>query len=119
VLEGTTKDEVKLVAIGYRYSRKTILHFILTKNSGKTEAGTPYEMKYTDTYGNVCVRGVERLDVIYKFFQTSNIIDTHNYAWKLSGGQEVHTFVWLLVQCTGCPDWVCPHVGIPGTLAAR
>jgi hypothetical protein len=42
------------------------------------EAGTPYKMKYTDTYGNVCVQGVERLDVISKFFQTSNIIDTHN-----------------------------------------
>jgi hypothetical protein len=82
VLEGTTKDEVKLVAIGYRYSRKTILHFILTENSGKTEAGTPYKMKYTDTYGNVCVRGVERPDVISKFFQTSNIIDTHNQLWQ-------------------------------------
>jgi hypothetical protein len=82
VLEGSTKDEVKLVAIGYRYSRKTILHFILTKNSGKLEARTPYEMKYTDTYGNVCVRGVERPDVISKFFQTSNIIGTHNQLWQ-------------------------------------
>ncbi len=101
MLEGTTKDEVKLVAIGYWYSRKTILHFILTENSGKMEAGTPYEIKYTDTYGNVCVRGVERPDVISKFFQTSNIIDTTInfgrtcYAWKLSGGQEMHTFIWL------------------------
>jgi hypothetical protein len=45
VLEGTTKDEVRLVAIGYRYSRKTILHFILMENAGETDAGTPYKMK--------------------------------------------------------------------------
>jgi hypothetical protein len=67
VLEGTTKDEVKLVAIGYRYSRKTILFFILMENAGKTDAGTPYEMKVTDNYGKLCVRGVDRLDVISKY----------------------------------------------------
>jgi len=78
VLEGTTRDEVKLVAIGYRYSRKTILFFVLTENAGRTDAGTPYEMKYTDSYGNVCVRSVDQPDIISKFFQSSNIIDTHN-----------------------------------------
>jgi len=35
-LEGTTKDEVQLIALGYSYSRKTILFFILTKNAGTT-----------------------------------------------------------------------------------
>jgi len=78
VLEGTTRDEVKLVAIGYRYSRKTIPFFVLTENAGRTDAGTPYEMKYTDSYGNVCARSVDRPDIISKFFQSSNIIDTHN-----------------------------------------
>ena len=35
-------------------------------------------MKYTDSYGNICTRHVERPDVISKFFATSNVIDTHN-----------------------------------------
>ena len=54
VLKGTTRDEVNLVAIGYRYSHKTILHFVLTENAGKTEPGDPYKMKYADSDGNIC-----------------------------------------------------------------
>jgi hypothetical protein len=54
VLQGTTKDEVNLVAMGYKYSRKTILHFVLTKNAGETNQGDPYEMKYTDNYLSFC-----------------------------------------------------------------
>jgi hypothetical protein len=78
VLQGMTKDEVKLVAIGYRYSRKTILHFVMTENAGDTSEGDPYEMKYTDTYGNICTRYVDRPEVVSKFFASSNVIDTHN-----------------------------------------
>jgi hypothetical protein len=54
VLEGTTENEVLLVALGYRYSRKTVLHFVLTKNVGSSKPGMPYQMKYTDTFGNIC-----------------------------------------------------------------
>ncbi len=54
MLQGMTKDEVKLVAIGYRYSCETILHFVLTENAGNTSEGDPYAMKCTDTYGNIC-----------------------------------------------------------------
>jgi|LakMenEpi03Aug12_release.lakeMendotaPanAssembly.Ray.scaffolds.fasta_scaffold205777_1 hypothetical protein len=78
VLEGTTRDEVPLVAVGYRYSRKSILHFVLTKNAGTTKNGEPYHMKYTDGYGNVCTRYVDRPAVLSEFFAKSNIIDTHN-----------------------------------------
>ena len=78
VLKGKTRDEVSLVAIGYRYSRKTVLHFILTENAGDSGPGDPYEMKYTDTYGNICTRYVDRPEVISKFFASSNVIDTHN-----------------------------------------
>jgi hypothetical protein len=66
-LEGTN-HEVPLVAIGYRYSRKTILFFIMTKNSGSLSEGEPYEMKYTDNYGNICTQHGERPDVISKVF---------------------------------------------------
>jgi hypothetical protein len=53
LLEGTTNDEVPFVALGYRYSHKTILFFVLTKNGGSSKLGDPYHMKYTDTYGNL------------------------------------------------------------------
>jgi hypothetical protein len=57
LLEGTTDDEeVPLVALGFRYSRKTILFFVLTKDGGSSKLGNPYHMKYTDTYGNICTR---------------------------------------------------------------
>jgi len=78
ILEGTTQCEVPLIAVGYRYSRKTVLHFILTKKAGSLKEGKPYEMKYTDSYGNVCTRYVDRPDAISKFFASSNVIDTHN-----------------------------------------
>jgi hypothetical protein len=78
VLKATTRDEVNLVAVRYCYSCKTILHFVLTENAGDTSEGDPYEMKYLDSYGNICTHHVDRLEVISNFIASSNIIDTHN-----------------------------------------
>jgi len=78
ILEGTPQCEVPLIAVGYRYSRETVLHFILTKKAESLKEGKPYEMKYTDSYGNVCIRYVDRPDEISKFYASSNVIDTHN-----------------------------------------
>jgi hypothetical protein len=58
VLEATHQG-VPLVAIGYRYSTRTTLFFVATKDSGTTAKGTPYEMKYTNDWGNVHVRYVD------------------------------------------------------------
>jgi len=38
-LEGTTLCEGTLIAVGYQYSRKTALFFILTKNAGSLSEG--------------------------------------------------------------------------------
>jgi len=76
--EGTTKDEVPLVALRYRYNRKTTLLFVLTKNAGSTTLGEPYHMKYMDSLGNVCTCYVDRPQVISNFFSSSNKIYTHN-----------------------------------------
>jgi len=35
-------------------------------------------MRYTDGFGNLCTRDVERPDVISTFFENSNVIDSHN-----------------------------------------
>jgi uncharacterized protein YeaO (DUF488 family) len=53
LLECVTKDEVTLVAMGYRYSQKTILFFVFTKSAGSSKPGDPYQMKYTGSFGNI------------------------------------------------------------------
>ena len=75
-----THQEVELIALGYRYSSKRTLHFILTSDAGSTTPGTPYEMKFTDNFGNIHVRDVDRPDIVSKFFQESNCVDKHNQA---------------------------------------
>jgi hypothetical protein len=78
LLEGKTESKVPLLALGYRYSRKTVLHFVPIKNAGSTKPGTPYQMRYTDSFGNICTRYVDRPQVVSNFFAGSNVIDTHN-----------------------------------------
>ena len=78
VLSGTAPNGVQLIALGYRYSTKTTLFFVATADAGSTRPGKEYEMKYTDDHGNVCVRLVERPDIISNFFEDSNSIDKHN-----------------------------------------
>ena len=78
VLTAQDKFENDLVAIGYRYNSKVTLCFVMSKNAGATTNGTPYEMKFTDSHGNVHVRLVDRPDVISEFFQHSNGVDKHN-----------------------------------------
>ncbi len=78
VVKGTAPNGIDLVAIGYRYSTKTTLFFVATADAGSTTSGKPYEMKYTDNHGNVCVCLVERPDIVSKFFLDSNTIDKHN-----------------------------------------
>ena len=77
VLKGSYHD-VPLIAIGYRYSTRTTLCFVATKNAGSTRAKEPYEMKFTDDFGNVVAREVERPEILSEFFKYSNKIDVHN-----------------------------------------
>ena len=53
VLSGTAPNEQKLIAVGYRYSSKRTLFFVSTAKAGTTVPGVPYEMKFTDSYGNL------------------------------------------------------------------
>ena len=80
-MEGTTEREGQdLVAIGYKYNKKTVLCFVCTKEAGTTEAGQPYEATFPGKYGNVCKRHVARPHVISQFFRYSNCVDVHNQA---------------------------------------
>ena len=78
ILKGTIRGEVNLVAIGYCYSCKTMLHFVLIENAGNTEPGDPYEIKNTDSYDIIYTQHVNLPDFISQFFASLNVIDTHN-----------------------------------------
>ena len=59
VMEGRAeKEEVDLIAIGYKYNKRKVITFVTTRGAGKTTAGTPYKVKFPDRFGNVCVRHV-------------------------------------------------------------
>jgi hypothetical protein len=69
VLTGIAPNGVRLIAIRYRYSVKTTtVFFVMMENAGSTKPGDPYMMKYTDSYGNLCSREVERPAVISDLF---------------------------------------------------
>ena len=58
-LEGHAEDEDKdLVALGYKYNKKTVLCFITTRGTGTTEPGMPYAVMLPDKYGNMCMLSV-------------------------------------------------------------
>jgi hypothetical protein len=76
----STYQGIPLVAIGYHYSTCTTLCFMATKDAGSTTKGKPYQMKYTDDWGNVHIRDVNWPDIIPKLFESSNMIDKHNQA---------------------------------------
>jgi hypothetical protein len=63
VLEGKTQ----LIAVGYQYSGTTTLFFLLTKGAGSTVSGDPYEMKFTDSYGNIVICFVDHPAVMSTF----------------------------------------------------
>ena len=81
VLEGLAEQEnVPLVSIGYKYNKKNVLTFVMTRGAGSTAQGKPYYAKFPDKYGNVCTREVARPDVISNYFKYSNVVDLHNQA---------------------------------------
>ena len=49
---------VELVAIGYKYNSKKVLHFVMTLGAEKTSKEEPYHMKFNNAYGNMCHRDV-------------------------------------------------------------
>ena len=50
------KENVPLICIGYKYNKKKVLTFVMSKGAGKSTDGEPYEARFPDKYGNVCVQ---------------------------------------------------------------
>ena len=53
VLKGRHPNGQKLVATGYKYSKKKVIFFVSTEGAGSTVPNTKHESRYTDEYGNV------------------------------------------------------------------
>jgi len=84
ILEATlVKKKVPLIRIGYKYNKKKLLTFVITKGSGKSTYGDPYEARFPDKYGNVCVRLVRRPAILANYFKYSNCVDMHNQARQI------------------------------------
>jgi hypothetical protein len=79
-----TNDPLKnvaLVAIGYKYSRKKVLFFAMTRGAGSTKASMndPYIVRFMKEQVIMEERKVARPDIIAKCFRGSNVNDTHNH----------------------------------------
>ena len=73
-------EGIDLVCIGYKYNKKKVLTFVLTKGAGSSKPGEPYEAKFPDKFGNVCIRHISRPQVLSLYFTASNKVDLHNQA---------------------------------------
>ena len=71
-------EELDLYAIGYKYNKKKVLHFIMTPGAGSTAPGEAYQVRYSDGFGNLNTRSVLRPQVVTDYFKGSNVIDIHN-----------------------------------------
>ena len=69
---------IDLVCISYKYNKKKVLTFVLSKGAGSTLEGEPHEARFPDRFGNVCIRHVARPQVVPNFFKYCNVIDLHN-----------------------------------------
>ena len=96
-------DGVKVMAIGYKYNSKKVLHFVAPEGAGSCEPGFEYQTKFTDAAGNVCTRGVIRPAVISRYYGLSPKCDNHNQGRQHELRLEeiwVTTDCWFRLACT-------------------
>ena len=93
--------DVDLVFLGYKYNCCKVLLFLITKDAGSTKPDplNPYIAKFPDSHGNVCQRAVPRPACISMFFDSSNVIDSHNHKRQFELALEKH---WIVKSAGGC-----------------
>jgi hypothetical protein len=96
VMECNTPNEHGMICIGYKYSASKVLVFLGTKSSGSTKPGEPYIARFPDANGNVAQRSVPRPDIISKYFNDSNVIDSHNQSRQFELALEKR---WVTQDC--------------------
>ena len=85
VLRGRHPNGHNLIAIGYRYSSKKTLFFIMTEGAGSTIPGEPYQMKFTDKHGNV---GKFLLNIFYYLIIGTNLLSFFIQRYDMLIGQK-------------------------------
>ena len=95
---------VDLVALGYKYNSRKVMCFILTKNAGSTAPGLkPYIAKFPDQHGNVRERRVQRPAILGEYFDSSDVIDSHNHCRQFRLALErlwLTKNPWFRLDCT-------------------
>ena len=84
----TVIEGVSLVAVGYKYNRKKVICFCMTKGAGATTPGTAYIAKFTDGEGLIASREVGRFVAASRYFGYSDRIDMHNNRRQYELGLE-------------------------------
>jgi hypothetical protein len=76
----TNLEGVDLVAMGYKYNKRKVMHFIATAGAANTFDGDdPYMQRWADEYGNIlCVRAIPRPALASEYFSHSPRVDNHN-----------------------------------------
>jgi hypothetical protein len=69
---------VELLAMGYKYNMQNVLSFIFMKDAGSLAIGDPYIAQFPDKFGNVKTIKFPRPAVISRYFNSSNVVDSHN-----------------------------------------
>ena len=67
-----------LICIGCKYNTRKVISFIVTYNTGITQAGLPYLSDYTDQFANSFILLVSGPLVMSKFFGSVNEFYSHN-----------------------------------------
>ena len=105
-----SKNVSKYYAVGYKYSKRKTICFIITERAGHTLPGQSYCAKWVDGNNHVSFRYIDRPHVISQFFQHSNQIDKHNHARQSELALEEN----IVTHC-GYFRLYCTYLGITVT----
>ena len=77
-----------MLLLGISIISQRCLLFNCQKGAGSTEAGKPYEAKFPDRFGNVCLCYVEQPKMVALIFGFLNVIDVWNQLRQFDLGLE-------------------------------
>ena len=79
VLRTTTTKGISFIAMGYKYCKSKVLHFIMTEGCGSTELEQPYIAKFCNRNGQLVTKYIAHSKVLIQFFSVANVINVHNH----------------------------------------
>jgi len=89
VLEANIEG-VQVVAMGYKYCKKKVIHFVFNKGAATTKPGKPYEARWKDDYMNTQSHLIPRPSAASIYFEHSNMVDLFNQSCQHDLQLEKH-----------------------------